>query len=73
MLLLLTDQHRRDAGLLWQRHLRTPNLDRLAPRRALYRVIHEHGHLHRRATLLTGLEPHQHGMLANFERNVGYP
>ena len=76
MLLLLTDQHRRDSlGCYGNAICRTPHLDRLAAEGVRFTESFTNTAICTavRATLLTGLEPHQHGMLANFERNVGYP
>jgi arylsulfatase A-like enzyme len=76
ILLLLTDQHRRDSlGCYGSPVCRTPNLDRVAAEGVRFEESFTNTAICTavRATLLTGLEPHQHGMLANFERNVGYP
>lgn len=76
ILLLLTDQQRRDSlGCYGNPICRTPHLDRLAAEGVRFEQAYTNTAICTavRATLLTGLEPHQHGMLANFERNVGYP
>ena len=76
ILLLLTDQHRPDSlGCYGNGVCRTPSLDRLASEGVRFTNAFTNTAICTavRATLLTGLEPHQHGMLANFERNVGYP
>lgn len=76
ILLLLTDQQRRDSlGCYGNRICRTPNIDRLAAEGVRFEQAYTNTAICTavRATLLTGLEPHQHGMLANFERNIGYP
>ena len=76
ILLLLTDQQRRDTlGCYGAPVCRTPNLDRLAEEGVRFEQAYTNTAICTavRATLLTGLEPHKHGMLANFERNVGYP
>ncbi len=76
IMLILTDQQRRDSlGCYGSRVCRTPACDRVASEGVRF----EHAYTNSaictavRASLLTGLEPHAHGMLANFERNVGYP
>lgn len=76
ILLLMTDQQRRDSlGCYGAPVCRTPNCDQIAAEGVRF----DHAYTNTaictavRATLLTGLEPHAHGMLANFERNVGYP
>jgi len=76
IMLILTDQQRRDSlGCYGSTVCRTPSCDRIAAEGVRF----EHAYTNTaictavRATLLTGLEPHAHGMLANFERNVGYP
>ena len=76
MLLLLTDQHRRETlGCYGSPVCRTPNLDRIAEEGVRFSASFTNTAICTavRATILTGLEPHAHGMLANFERNVGYP
>ncbi|MBC7257362.1 MAG: sulfatase-like hydrolase/transferase, partial [Chloroflexi bacterium] len=76
ILLFLTDQQRRDSlGCYGNPICRTPNVDRLAAEGVRFVQAYTNTAICTavRATLLTGLEPHQHGMLANFERNIGYP
>ena len=76
IVLLLTDQQRRDSlGCYGNRVCRTPSIDRLAEQGLRFENSFTNTAICTavRATLLTGLEPHRHGMLANFERNVGYP
>lgn len=76
IMLVLTDQQRRDSlGCYGNAICRTPSCDGIAAEGVRF----EHAYTNTaictavRATILTGLEPHAHGMLANFERNVGYP
>jgi arylsulfatase A-like enzyme len=76
IVLLLTDQQRRDTlGCYGAPVCRTPHLDRVAAQGVRFDQAYTNTAICTavRATLLTGLEPHKHGMLANFERNVGYP
>ncbi len=76
ILLILTDQQRRDSlGCYGNQICRTPNCDRIAAEGIRFDLAFTNTAICTavRATLLTGLEPHAHGMLANFERNVGYP
>jgi len=76
IMLILTDQQRRDSmGCYGNTICRTPNLDRIANEGVRFCESYTNTAICTavRATLLTGLEPHKHGMLANFERNVGYP
>jgi len=76
IVLLLTDQQRRDTlGCYGAPVCRTPHLDHVAAQGVRFDQAYTNTAICTavRATLLTGLEPHKHGMLANFERNVGYP
>jgi len=76
IMLILTDQQRRDTmGCYGNSICRTPNLDRIAEKGVRFDQAFTNTAICTavRATLLTGLEPHKHGMLANPERNVGYP
>lgn len=76
IMLILTDQHRRDSlGCYGNMICQTPALDRLAAQGVRFTQSFTNTAICTavRATLLTGQEPHRHGMLANFERNVGYP
>ena len=75
ILLITTDQHRRDAlGVYGNRICRTPNLDRLGQNGVIFThafaptAICTPG----RASLLTGVWPHKHLLLANIERNQGF-
>lgn len=54
---------------------RTPHLDRLASEgmRFTQAITNTSICTPARASLLTGYAPFRHGLLANFERNVGYP
>jgi len=76
ILLILTDQQRRDTlGCYGNPVCRTPHLDSIAAEGVRFDWAFTNTAICTavRATLLTGMEPHKHGMLANFERNVGYP
>ena len=76
IMLILTDQQRRDSlGCYGNQVCRTPNMDRIAADGIRFEQAYTNTAICTvvRATLLTGLEPHKHGMLANFERNIGYP
>jgi arylsulfatase A-like enzyme len=76
ILLILTDQQRRDSlGCYGNGVCVTPSVDRIATEGVRFDQAYTNTAICTavRATLLTGLEPHKHGMLANFERNVGYP
>lgn len=75
ILFLFTDQQRRDSlGCYGNRVCRTPNVDALADEGVRF----DHAYTPTaictpaRASLLTGVMPHKHKLLANFERNVGY-
>src|SRR5919199_1171129 len=69
VLFLITDQHRQDSlGCFGNPVVRTPHLDRLVTSGFTTTAICTPA----RASLLTGLMPHKHKLLANFERNVGY-
>lgn len=76
MLNIITDQQRYDTvGCNGSRVCRTPALDDLACEGVRFTHAFTNTAIctAERATLLTGLEPHKHGMLANTERNIGYP
>ena len=75
ILLITTDQHRRDSlGVYGSRVCRTPNLDHLGQKGLIFThaftptAICTPG----RASLLTGVWPHRHLLLANIERNQGF-
>jgi arylsulfatase A-like enzyme len=75
ILFFCTDQHRRDMLSVYGNPIvRTPAADRLAREG----VVFDHSYTPSaictptRATLLTGVLPFKHKLLANFERNVGY-
>ncbi len=75
ILFLITDQHRQDSlGCYGNPVARTPHLDRLAASGACFTSGFTTTAIctPARASLLTGLLPHKHKLLANFERNVGY-
>lgn len=76
ILLIVTDQHRRDTlGCYGAPVCRTPHLDRITSTGMRFDSAFTNTAICTavRATLLTGQEPHKHGMLANLERNIGYP
>jgi len=75
ILLITTDQHRMDTlGVYGSRVCRTPNLDGLGRKGVTFThafastAICTPG----RASLLTGVWPHKHLLLANIERNQGF-
>ena len=75
ILLITTDQHRRDTlGCYGARIPETPHIDSLASEG----VCFDHAYTvtaictPARASMLTGMAPFRHKLLANFERNVGY-
>ena len=75
-LTILTDQQRYDTlSCSGAPVCRTPHLDRLATEGVRFTHAYTNTAIctAERASVLTGLEPHKHGMLANTERNVGYP
>lgn len=75
VLLLMTDQHRRDTlGCYGNRVCQTPNLDELAATGTRFDQAYTPTAIctPARATLLTGVLPFRHTLLANYERNVGY-
>ena len=76
ILLITTDQQRRDTlGCYGATVCQTPNLDALAATgmRFTHALTNTAICTPVRASLLTGMAPFHHGLLANFERNVGYP
>lgn len=75
ILFLCTDQHRVDTlGCYGNRVCRTPALDGLAAAGARFDRCYTPTAIctPARATLLTGILPFKHTLIANFERNVGY-
>lgn len=75
VLLLMTDQHRRDTlGCYGNEVCQTPNLDALAAAGTRFDQAYTPTAIctPARATLLTGVLPFRHTLLANYERNVGY-
>ncbi|MFN2199642.1 MAG: sulfatase-like hydrolase/transferase [Caldilineaceae bacterium] len=75
-LFFITDQQRADTlGCYGNAVCRTPNADRLAERGVRFDCAFTPTSIctAARGSLLTGVMPHKHGLLANFERNVGYP
>src|SRR5918911_4148455 len=75
VLFLITDQHRQDSlGCYGNPVARTPHLDRLGASGVCFTSGFTTTAIctPARASLLTGLLPHKHRLLANFERNVGY-
>jgi arylsulfatase A-like enzyme len=76
ILLLTMDQLRWDTLSCYGAPVcRTPHLDRLASQgvRFTQAITNTSICTPARASLLTGYAPFRHGLLANFERNVGYP
>jgi arylsulfatase A-like enzyme len=74
-LFLMTDQHRVDTlGAYGNIRARTPHLDRLAAEGTRFDRWYTPTAIctPARASLLTGLAPFRHKVLANHERNVGY-
>jgi len=75
ILFLITDQQRADTlGCYGNQICRTPNIDRLAEEGVRFSHAFTPTSIcsPARASLLTGVMPHKHKLLANFERNVGY-
>ncbi len=75
VLMLMTDQHRVDTlGCYGNEVCRTPNLDALSARGATFDNAFTPSAIctPARASLLTGVLPFRHALLANYERNVGY-
>lgn len=76
MLFLFTDQQRVDTlSCYGNAELQTPAADRLAREGVRFDRAYTPNAVctPARASLLTGLMPHKHRILVNFERNVGYP
>lgn len=75
MLFLMTDQHRVDTlGCYSNPHVATPHLDALAADGTRFDACFTPSAIctPARASLLTGVLPFRHRLLANYERNVGY-
>lgn len=75
ILALMTDQHRVDTlGCYGNEICRTPALDRLAADGTRFTEAFTPTAIctPSRATLVSGVLPFRHGLLANYERNVGY-
>lgn len=75
ILFLFTDQQRADTlGCYGNAVCRTPNVDRLAAEGVRFSQGYTPTSIctPARASILTGVMPHKHRLLANFERNVGY-
>lgn len=75
ILFLFTDQQRADTlGCYGNPVCQTPHIDSLAARGVRFDRAYTPTSIctPARASLLTGLMPHKHKLLANFERNVGY-
>src|SRR5699024_9393999 len=75
MLFLMTDQHRVDTlGCYGNSLARTPNLDALAAAAPRLDANFTPSAIctPARASLVTGVLPFRHRLLANYERNVGY-
>ena len=76
ILLITTDQHHRDTiGCYGAPVCETPTLDKLASKGIRFTHAFTNSAIctAARASLLTGMAPFRHGLLANFERNIGYP
>lgn len=75
VLFLMTDQHRVDTlGCYGNAHVSTPHLDALAAGGTRMDACFTPSAIctPARASLLTGVLPFRHKLLANYERNVGY-
>jgi arylsulfatase A-like enzyme len=75
ILFLMTDQHRLDTlGCYGNPHVSTPHLDALAAAGTRFDACFTPSAIctPARASLLTGVLPFRHRLLANYERNVGY-
>ncbi|MEU0687015.1 sulfatase-like hydrolase/transferase [Streptomyces uncialis] len=75
MLFLMTDQHRTDTlGAYGAAGGHTPHLDALAASGTRFDRFYTPTSIctPARASLLTGYAPFRHGLLANYERNVGF-
>ncbi len=75
ILILMTDQHRVDTlGCYGNRVCQTPAIDELAARGVRFDNAFTPTAIctPARASLLTGVLPFRHSLLANYERNVGY-
>ena len=75
ILLITTDQQRVDTlGAYGNDVVRTPNLDALAAQGTTFDRAYTPTAIctPARASMISGLMPHQHNLLANFERNVGF-
>ena len=76
VLSIVTDQHRIDAlGCYGNRVGTSPNIDALADESVVFENAFTPTAIctPARATMLTGILPFRHKLLANYERNVGYP
>ncbi len=76
ILFLFTDQQRLDSlGCYGNPVVQTPNIDRIAAHGVRFDQAYTCTAIctAARASVVTGVMPHKHGLLANFERNVGYP
>jgi len=76
ILLITMDQLRHDTlGCYGAPICQTPHLDALAQQgvRFTQAITNTSICTPARASLLTGMAPFRHGLLANFERNIGYP
>ncbi|HEV2125731.1 MAG TPA: sulfatase-like hydrolase/transferase, partial [Chloroflexota bacterium] len=68
ILFICTDQHRFDAlGCYGNRHIQTPNIDRLAAQGVLFERCYTPNPVcaPTRASIVTGRYPHAHGLWAN--------
>jgi arylsulfatase A-like enzyme len=76
ILLIMTDQHRADSlGCYGNSICKTPNIDSLAVQGMRFdsAITCTAICTAARASLVTGLMPHKHGLVANYERNIAYP
>jgi len=75
VLFVMTDQQRTDTlGCYGNPHVRTPVIDGLAAEATVFDACFTPTAIctPARASLLTGVAPYRHRLLANYERNVGY-
>ncbi len=75
VMFLMTDQHRVDTlGCYGNPHQTSPHLDELADAGTRFDACYTPSAIctPARASLLTGVLPYRHRLLANYERNVGY-
>lgn len=76
MILFFTDQQRKDTLKVYgNQNCKTPNENKMAKEGCTFQQAYTPTAVctPARASIITGLMPHKHSLLANFERNVGYP